>query len=72
MWPLVPECVKREAEMKRFCVSETGYHSYGVDLDKGAVIVVRPDGIVGSALALDPQVIDSRLRKFLGGILVVE
>ena len=72
VWILLPECIKREAEMKTYCLSETGYNTYGVDIDMGAVIVVRPDGIVGNVLALNSQVIGSSLRAFLGGILVVK
>ncbi|ROV97985.1 hypothetical protein VMCG_07040 [Cytospora schulzeri] len=69
VWTFLPAVMKREAEMKTLCLAKTGYDTYGVDLDMGAVIVVRPDGIVGLVEALNPQIVGSRLREFLGGLI---
>ncbi|EFW99677.1 aminotransferase class 3 [Grosmannia clavigera kw1407] len=68
LWPLIPACIKREAEMRTYALAQTGYDIYGIDIERGAVVVVRPDGIVGTALALDLR-INAGLMSYLQGIL---
>lgn len=54
-WDDVPACLKEFAEMRLHGPSATGslYSTYGVSEDKGAVVVVRPDGYVATCRALD-------------------
>lgn len=48
-WTHIPECIKEAAEMSFLGPSEQGlYDIYGVSPDKGALVVVRPDGVVGA------------------------
>ncbi|KAJ5160053.1 aminotransferase class 3 [Penicillium canariense] len=72
LWELLPNCTKRDAEMTTYALSDTGYNTYGIDPNMGAVAVVRPDGIVGSVMPLDPQVIEAQLKDFLGAIFVAK
>lgn len=68
LWELLPDCMKRDAEMTTYALSDKGYNIYGIDPNMGAVAAVRPDGIVGAVMPLDPQVIGAQLKEFLGGI----
>lgn len=52
-WIDLPKCVKRDAEMRTFGATEVVYNKYGVDTRKGAVVVVRPDGYVGTICAVE-------------------
>lgn len=70
LWNLLPIGVKQGAEMNTFSLTDEGYGTYGIDLDIGAIVIVRPDGIVGNVLALDVQTVDSRLVTFLDGLYV--
>lgn len=48
-WTDIPRSVKRLAEMRTYGIAkEDAYEVYGVSKDKGAVIVIRPDGYVGT------------------------
>lgn len=51
-WVDLPRCVKRDAEMRIFGATEEVYNKYGVDTTRGAVVVVRPDGYVGTICAI--------------------
>jgi phenol 2-monooxygenase len=52
-WVDLPKCVKRDAEMRIFGATEEVYKKYGVDTARGAVVVVRPDGYVGTICAIE-------------------
>lgn len=52
-WVDLPKCVKRDAEMRIFGATEEVYNKYGVDTTRGAVVVVRPDGYVGTICAIE-------------------
>ena len=52
-WVDLPGCVKRDAEMRTFGATEEVYSKYGVNSEKGAVVVVRPDGYVGIICAIE-------------------
>ncbi|KAF2756421.1 FAD/NAD(P)-binding domain-containing protein [Pseudovirgaria hyperparasitica] len=65
-WRDVPEAVKKHCEMRVYGAQREEYERYGVDVDRGAVVVVRPDGVVGWVGELDDvQVMD----EFLGRVL---
>jgi phenol 2-monooxygenase len=72
LWELLPSCTKRDAEMTTYALSDTGYNTYGINPNNGAVAVVRPDGIVGAVMSLDPRGIEAQLKEFLGAIFVAE
>lgn len=48
----------------------TAHARYGVDLKKGGVVVLRPDGWVGTMTTLGDQAVDE-LEKYFRGVLVV-
>ena len=43
----LPGCIKDEAEMRLYCAGQEVYAVYGVDVKRGALVLVRPDGMVG-------------------------
>jgi phenol 2-monooxygenase len=45
------------------------YQRYGVDVDSGAVFVVRPDGWIGARIALDSSSPVEDIDAYLGGLL---
>jgi phenol 2-monooxygenase len=45
------------------------YQRYGVDVDSGAVFVVRPDGWIGARIALDSRSPVEDIDAYLGGLL---
>ena len=49
-WTDIPRSVKLLAEMRTYGIArkEDAYEVYGVSQGKGAVVVVRPDGYVGT------------------------
>lgn len=53
--------------MKTFEASEEAYAKYGVDPARGAVLVVRPDGYVGTVCAIEDG---EALTEYLDGCLV--
>lgn len=67
-WSDIPGCVKQEAEMRFHNASAEAYTTLGIDKDKGAVAVVRPDGFVGMVAHLTE--IDE-VEGYLGKILKV-
>ncbi|KAL2816680.1 FAD binding domain-containing protein [Aspergillus granulosus] len=44
-WLQLPSCVKRMAEMKTY-VSQPAYDLYSISVHQGAVILLRPDGVI--------------------------
>ena len=64
----IPRSVKRLAEMRTYSVArkEDAYEIYGVSKGKGAVIVVRPDGYVGTIGHLGPyETVDDYFKRNL-------
>ena len=49
-WTDIPRSVKQLAEMRTYGIAkkEDAYKVYGVCKDEGAVVIVRPDGYVGT------------------------
>jgi len=68
VWKDIPEVVKTEAEMRFYngTESENAYKVYGIDPEKGAVAVVRPDGYIGTIAGLADT---SRIDAYLKGCL---
>jgi phenol 2-monooxygenase len=66
-WVDLPDCVKRDAEMRTFGTTEEVYNKYGVNTARGAVVVVRPDGYVGTICAIENT---EGLMRYLDGCLV--
>lgn len=67
-WRDVPALVRDAAEMRFYNGTELqhAYATYGVDAEKGALAVVRPDGYVGTLAALGDV---GRMGAYLGGCL---
>lgn len=63
----LPACIKDEAEMRLHCASRKVYATYGVDVKRGALVLVRPDGIVGMIANLEEI---ASLERFLQQVLV--
>jgi phenol 2-monooxygenase (NADPH) len=67
-WTDIPSSVKEYAEMTFHGLSdEDFYQVYGVSAESGALVVVRPDGVVGTVASLDES--DS-VEKYLAGCLI--
>ncbi|RFU34249.1 hypothetical protein B7463_g2068, partial [Scytalidium lignicola] len=49
---------------------KTAHERYGVDLQKGAVIVLRPDGWIGTVVSLGGEAV-ADLEKYFAGFLVL-
>lgn len=67
-WTEIPRSVKRLAEMRTYGVAkgEDAYELYGVSKDKGAVVVVRPDGYVGTISHLEShQTVEAYFKRTL-------
>jgi phenol 2-monooxygenase len=65
-WTDIAPCVKETAEMRFHHGPETAYAAYGIDSAVGALVVVRPDGIVGIIANLeDTARVDQYLRRVL-------
>lgn len=54
MWRDIPKAVKKHSEMSFYSGYEMddAYGIYGVDPEKGAVAIVRPDGYIGIVASL--------------------
>ncbi|KAL2857566.1 FAD binding domain-containing protein [Aspergillus pseudodeflectus] len=67
-WENIPSCVKEQAEMSFYngYELEDVYRIYGVDPTKGAMVVVRPDGYVGTVVELGDS---SKVERFLEKII---
>lgn len=68
VWTDIPEVVKRYAEMRFYNGTELqdAYQTYGVDKEKGAMALVRPDGYIGTIAALGDV---ERIDRYLQGCL---
>lgn len=67
-WSLFPPSVKQQMEMDVFLGHpEQVYGFYGVNPSRGAIVVVRPDQVVGSIAALDDTV---KVKGYLDRVLV--
>lgn len=65
-WSDIPECVKQQAEMRFYNASVAAYTTLGIDQDRGAVVVVRPDGFVGMVARLtEIDEVEGYLKKIL-------
>lgn len=67
-WTDIPRSVKRLVEMRTYGVAtkENAYEVYGVSKDKGVVVVVRPDGYVGTISHLDSfQIVEAYFKRTL-------
>ncbi len=49
--------------------SGVAYQRYGVGVDSGAVLVVRPDGWIGARFALESDKLMGNIDAYLGGLL---
>lgn len=65
-WVHVPTCIKREAQMRFHHAEAAVYKTYGVDPAKGAMTVVRADGVVGTIAELTDV---GKVDVFVGRIL---
>ena len=64
-WTDIPECAKKALEMQIYC-SADAYETYGIDPEKGAIVVVRPDQFVGAIVHLDEmEKADAYLKRIL-------
>ncbi|CAI7640109.1 unnamed protein product [Penicillium pancosmium] len=68
MWNDIPNEVKQHSEMSFYSGHELDdvYKVYGVDVAKGALAVVRPDGYVGMVVALEDA---ERVEGFLESLI---
>ncbi|KAJ5742513.1 uncharacterized protein N7511_011532 [Penicillium nucicola] len=67
-WKDIPACVKGQAEMRFYNGStpEDAYKIYGVDPTKGALVLIRPDGYVGTIAGLDGT---AKVEEYLKGCI---
>ena len=65
-WTDIPECARKTLEMQIYC-SADAYKMYGIDPEKGAIVVVRPDQFVGAIVHLDEM---EKAEAYLKRILV--
>ncbi|CAI7612485.1 unnamed protein product [Penicillium manginii] len=68
MWNDIPNEVKQYSEMSFYSGHELDdvYQTYGVDVSKGALAVVRPDGYVGIVATLEDA---ERVERFLESLI---
>lgn len=67
-WEDLPSCLKQYSEMSFYSgfFLEDVYKIYGVDPNKGALVVVRPDGYVGLVSTLvDVAQVEQFLKRFI-------
>ncbi|KAL9121983.1 MAG: hypothetical protein Q9187_001459 [Circinaria calcarea] len=65
-WVDIPACVKKEAEMRFHVADAAVYATYGVDPAIGALVVVRPDGYIGTIAHLgDVERVNSYLQRWV-------
>jgi hypothetical protein len=64
----LPPCIKEHAEMRLHCAGAEVYDIYGLDQNKGAVVLVRPDGMVSMITRLEDA---ATVDEFLQHLLVV-
>ena len=68
VWKDVPDVVLAQAEMSFYNGTEVedAYEVYGVDVGKGAIAIVRPDGYIGVVTALADT---DRIKAYLSGCI---
>lgn len=68
VWTDLPDVVKAQAEMRFYNGTELedAYKVYGINPKKGALVVVRPDGYVGTIAELEGT---DRILRYLKGCL---
>ncbi|KAJ5335499.1 hypothetical protein N7452_007902 [Penicillium brevicompactum] len=68
MWGDIPRAVKEHSEMSFYNGYELDdvYGTYGVDPEKGAVAIVRPDGYIGVIASLADV---NRVERYLEGLI---
>ena len=65
-WTDIPGCVKDHAEMRFHNAGVEAYRTLGIDQDRGAIVVVRPDGFVGMIAHLtEVDEVDAYLKNIL-------
>ena len=50
---------------------QTAHHRYGVDIEKGGLMVLRPDGWVGTSTALDGDAV-MELEVYFKSVLLID
>jgi phenol 2-monooxygenase len=68
-WSAFPECVREEAEMATFIGSQFTYSLYGIDKQRGAVVLVRPDGYVSILSELEDLFQPDMFLTFLTSLI---
>ncbi|PYH88930.1 hypothetical protein BO71DRAFT_337777, partial [Aspergillus ellipticus CBS 707.79] len=68
-WTALPAGVKREAEMKTFIASQATYEQCGLSVEGGAVILMRPDGVVGMLADLEEVFETGNLASMLETVI---
>lgn len=68
MWGDIPKVVKEHSEMSFYSGYEIDdvYGIYGVDPEKGAVAIVRPDGYIGIVASLTNI---TRAQRYLAALI---
>lgn len=68
MWGDIPKAVKEHSEMSFYSGYEMDdvYGIYGVDPEKGAVAIVRPDGYIG---IVAPLTNIKRVQRYLAALV---
>lgn len=68
MWNDIPTEVKKHSEMSFYSGYEIDdvYGTYGVDPDRGALAIVRPDGYIGVLADLGDV---ERIEDYLGAMI---
>jgi phenol 2-monooxygenase len=62
----LPECIKDEAEMRLHCASQDAYDAYGLDQKRGALLLIRPEGMAGMIARLEEtELLDRFLQQAL-------
>lgn len=65
-WDILPSVVHDKAEMDVFCATQEMKEMYAVDMEKGALVIVRPDQVVGSIARLEDT---EKIKAYLGRVL---
>jgi phenol 2-monooxygenase len=69
-WTQIPSGVKKLAEMRfHGCTEDNAYKIYGVAESRGALVIVRPDGVVGMVDHLEAY---DEVRCFFSRCLVLK
>ncbi|KAF9892731.1 hypothetical protein FE257_001133 [Aspergillus nanangensis] len=60
-WTSFPLCVKQKAEMKVY-ISQAAYELCGISVEEGALVLLRPDGVISMVDGMDAARLTSFLR----------